>query len=131
MISLPNPTNKMTLTQDQLYKLTLMYAERVVDNMDMRDLCALAIDTIVDNMNDYKESELMEELSHYYDDDELQELVESVTQESWIKVTHLQSVLVVWALTTMPKLTTNEVFAKLKVTDFSVFEKPGKNVEKN
>ena len=27
----------------------------------------------------------------------------------------------------MPKLTTNEVFAKLKVTDFSVFEKPGKN----
>ena len=72
----------MTLTQDQLYKLTLMYAERVVDNMDMRDLCALAIDTIVDNMNDYKESELMEELSHYYDDDELQELVESVTQES-------------------------------------------------
>jgi hypothetical protein len=33
-------------------------------------------------MNDYKESELMEELSHYYDDDELQELVESVTQES-------------------------------------------------
>jgi hypothetical protein len=82
MISLPNPTNKMTLTQDQLYKLTLMYAERVVDNMDMRDLCAFAIDTIVDNMNDYKESELMEELSHYYDDDELQELVESVTQES-------------------------------------------------
>jgi hypothetical protein len=27
----------------------------------------------------------------------------------------------------MPKLTTNEVFAKLKVTDFSVYEKPGKN----
>ncbi len=27
----------------------------------------------------------------------------------------------------MQKLTTNEVFAKLKVTDFGVFEKPGKN----
>jgi hypothetical protein len=50
--------------------------------MDVRDLCAFAIDTIVDNMIDYNESELMEELSHYYDDDELQELVESVTQES-------------------------------------------------
>ena len=72
----------MTLTQDQIYKLTQLYAERVVDNMDTRDLCAFAIDTIVDNMNDYNESELMEELSHYYDDDELQELVESVTQES-------------------------------------------------
>ena len=82
MISLPNPTNKMTLTQDQIYKLTQLYAERVVDGMDVRDLCAFAIDTIVDNMNDYNESELMEELSHYYDDDELQELVESVTQEA-------------------------------------------------
>ena len=70
----------MTLTQDQLSKLTLMYAERVVDNMDIRDLCAFAIDTIVDNMNDYKESELMEELSNYYDDDELQEMIEEVTQ---------------------------------------------------
>jgi hypothetical protein len=78
MISLPNPTNKMTLTNDQLSKLVLAYAERVVDNMDVRDLCAFAIDTIVDNMGDYNESELMEELSHYYDDEELQELVESV-----------------------------------------------------
>lgn len=78
MISLPNPTSKMTLTQDQIYKLTQLYAERVVDNMDMRDLCAFAIDTIVDNMIDYNESELMEELTNYYDDDELQEMVESV-----------------------------------------------------
>ena len=28
---------------------------------------------------------------------------------------------------TMTKLTTNQVFGKLKVTDFSVFDKPGKN----
>jgi hypothetical protein len=81
MISLPNPTNKMTLTQDQLSKLTQLYAERVVDNMDIRDLCAFAIDTIVDNMIDYNESELMEELSHYYDDEELQEMVESVKND--------------------------------------------------
>jgi hypothetical protein len=78
MISLPNPTNKMTLTQDQIRKLTLLYAERVVDSMDVRDLCAFAIDTIVDNMIDYNEAELMDELSCYYDDDELNELVESV-----------------------------------------------------
>ena len=78
MISLPNFTNKMTLTQDQIYKLTQLYAERVVDNMDMRDLCVFAQETIVDNMIDYNESELMEELSHYYDDEELQELVEEV-----------------------------------------------------
>ena len=82
MISLPNPTNKMTLTQDQLSKIVQLYAERVVDNMDVRDLCAFVIDTICDNMIDYNESELMEELSHYYDDDELEELVESVTQDA-------------------------------------------------
>jgi len=70
----------MTLTQDQIYKLTQLYAERVVDNMDVRDLCAFAIDTIVDNMIDYNEAELMEELSHYYDEDELNELVESVVE---------------------------------------------------
>ena len=79
MISLPNPNSKMTLTSDQISKLVSLYAERVVDNMDVRDLCAFAIDTICDNMTDYNESELMEELSHYYDDDELNELVESVT----------------------------------------------------
>jgi len=78
MISLPNPKNKMSLTQEQIYKLISLYAERVVDGMDVRDLCAFAIDTICDSMSDYKESELMEELSHYYDDEELQELVEEV-----------------------------------------------------
>jgi hypothetical protein len=71
----------MTLSNDQLSKLVSIYAERVVDNMDIRDLCAFAIDTICDNMSDYNESELLEELSHYYDDDELQEIVESVVEE--------------------------------------------------
>ena len=68
----------MTLSKDQLYKLIQVYADRVVDNMDMRDLCAFAIDTICDNMSDYNESELLEEMSHYYDDNELQEIIESV-----------------------------------------------------
>jgi hypothetical protein len=80
MIALPNPTSSstMTLTEEQLSKLIQLYAERVVDNMDVRDLCAFAIDTIVDNMNDYNESELMEELSHYCDDEEIADMVESV-----------------------------------------------------
>ncbi len=68
----------MTLSQDQIYNLIQSYAERIVDNMDMRDLCAFAIDTICDNMSEYKESELMEELTHYYDEDELNDLLESV-----------------------------------------------------
>jgi hypothetical protein len=70
----------MTLSNDQLSKLVSIYAERVVDSMDVRDLCAFAIDTIRDDMSDYNESELLEELSYYYDDNELQEIVESVVE---------------------------------------------------
>ena len=68
----------MSLTSDQLSKLIEAYAERIVDNMDVRDLCAFAIDTISDNLDGLSETELLEELGHYYDDDELQELLESV-----------------------------------------------------
>ena len=68
----------MTLSKDQLYKLVSIYAEQVVDSMDVRDLCAFAVDTICDDMSDYSESELLEEMSHYYDDEELQEIIESV-----------------------------------------------------
>jgi hypothetical protein len=81
MISLPNPTNKMTLSNDQLCKLIKAYANDVVDAMDVRDLCAFAIDTICDNMDGMSEKELLEELGHYYDEDVLNELIESVTSD--------------------------------------------------
>jgi len=68
----------MSLSNDQLRSLIEAYAERVVDNMDVRDLCAFAIDTISDNMDGLSESEVLEELQHYYDEDELNELIESV-----------------------------------------------------
>ncbi len=61
MISLPNPTNKMTLSNDQLRKLIEAYANDVVDSMDVRDLCAFAIDTMCDNMDGMRETELLEE----------------------------------------------------------------------
>ena len=71
----------MTLSNDQIRKLVSFYAERVVDSMDVRDLCAFAIDTICDNMEGMSETEVLEELQHYYEDDELNELLESLTQE--------------------------------------------------
>jgi len=81
MISLPNHTNKMTLSNDHLRKLIEAYANDVVDAMDVRDLCAFAIDTICDNMDGMSETELLEELGHYYDEDVLNDLVESVTSD--------------------------------------------------
>jgi len=81
MISLPNPTSKMSLSSDQLRALIKAYANDVVDGMDVRDLCAFAIDTICDNMDGMSETELLEELGHYYDEDILNELIESVTSD--------------------------------------------------
>ena len=81
MIALPNPTVKMTLTQDQLSKLIQLYAEHVVDGMDVRDLCAFAIDTICDNMDGLSEDEVKTEIAELYDDEMLADLLESVTAD--------------------------------------------------
>ena len=79
MISLPNPTNKMTLSQEQLSQLIQLYAEQVVDSMDVRDLCAFAIDTICDNMDGMSESDVLQEIRDLYDEEVLNDLLESVT----------------------------------------------------
>ena len=82
MISLPNPNTKMSLSSDQLRSLIEAYAHDVVDSMDVRDLCAFAIDTIIDNMDGTSEKDLLEELGNYYDEEVLNDLLESVTEES-------------------------------------------------
>ena len=45
----------------------LNYAEAVVDGMDMKTLCAFAIDTIVDDLDDYSDNELIELCNEYQD----------------------------------------------------------------
>ena len=69
----------MTLTAEQLSKLIEAYANEVVDNMDVRDLCAFAVDTIIDNMDGMTEDDIIKEIQFYYDDeDRFEELIESV-----------------------------------------------------
>ena len=69
----------MTLTAEQLSKLIEAYANEVVDNMDVRDLCAFAVDTIIDNMDGMAEDDIIKEIQFYYDDeDRFEELIESV-----------------------------------------------------
>ena len=43
------------------------YAEAVVDNMDLKALCVFAIDTIVDNLDNYSDTELIELCNEYQD----------------------------------------------------------------
>ena len=51
------------------------YAEAVVDGMDMKTLCAFAIDTIVDILDDYSDKEIIE-LVKEYDDDNTMGIIE-------------------------------------------------------
>tara|TARA_R100001224_G_scaffold102564_1_gene74783 strand:- start:1120 stop:1293 length:174 start_codon:yes stop_codon:yes gene_type:complete len=44
------------------------YAEAVVDGMDLKTLCAFAIDTIVDNLDDYSDQEIIELCNEYQED---------------------------------------------------------------
>jgi len=78
MISLPNPTNKMTLTNEQLSTLIDNYANYVIDGMDMDTLVQFAYDSLVAEFNKYSEKELISEIEELYDNDTLEMLLESV-----------------------------------------------------
>ena len=69
----------MNLTSEQLTQLVENYAERIIDEMDTKTLMQFAYDTIVDNMMNMGEEDVINEISCVYDDETLQQLVESVT----------------------------------------------------
>ncbi len=80
MISLPNFTNKMTLSNEQLAALTEAYAEMIVDGMDMDDLITFAVESLVAEYNNYTEAELLSEIEELYDEEVLNDLIESVVE---------------------------------------------------
>ena len=69
----------MTLTDNQLDQLIDNYAERIVDEMDVKCLMQFVYDTIVENLRGKDEEEVLSEISYVYDEDVIQELIESVT----------------------------------------------------
>ncbi len=71
----------MTLTSQQLDQLVENYAERIVDEMDVKCLIQFAYDTIVENFAGKSEEDVLTEISYVYDEDVIQELIESVTVE--------------------------------------------------
>ncbi len=80
MISLPNFINKMTLSNEQLAALTEAYAEMIVDGMDMDDLITFAVESLVAEYNKYTEAELLSEIEELYDEEVLNDLIESVVE---------------------------------------------------
>lgn len=80
MISLPNFTN-MELTQQQYDSLLAIYVEQIIDGMDMDSLIQFASDMIESNLRESCSTpdELIEEISRFYDEDYVEEMIESVT----------------------------------------------------
>jgi hypothetical protein len=68
----------MTLNTAQITQLKEIYAQILVDNMDMDDLVNFATESIVLSLPE-DEDALIEEIKTYYDDDVLNEMLESVS----------------------------------------------------
>ena len=81
MISLPNPIKniKMPLNTQQLAKLKYDYCERIIDDMDMDTLVQMAHDLLMDAYADSTEEDMKEEILDLYDEEYLEDLMESVT----------------------------------------------------
>jgi hypothetical protein len=72
-------TKFATLTSDQIQQFVENYAERIVDDMDTKCLMQFVYDTIVENLNIQSPDDILNEVSCVYDDDIVEELIESVT----------------------------------------------------
>ena len=57
----------LMLTSAQLDQLIDNYAERIVDEMDVKCLMQFAIDTIVENLRGKDEEEVLGEIAYVYD----------------------------------------------------------------
>jgi hypothetical protein len=67
----------MTLTSTQFDELVSLYAEKLVDGMDLKTMEQFVYDTIVNNAECLSEEELLNEVANYFDD-ELPEMIKQV-----------------------------------------------------
>ncbi len=72
----------MELNQNQYDQLLAAYVEQLVDGMDLDSLVQFASDIIEQNLRESCSTpdELIEEISQFYDEEYVQDMVESVTQ---------------------------------------------------
>lgn len=68
-----------TLTNDQIQQFIENYAERMVDDMDTKCLMQFVYDAIIENLSIQSPDDILEQISCCYDDETIEELIESVT----------------------------------------------------
>jgi hypothetical protein len=62
-------TNNAYTWTDDFSGLVEKYAEHVMDGMDMKTMEQFVFDTLVENLNNYTEEELINEVREYYGDE--------------------------------------------------------------
>ena len=71
----------MTLSDAQLSELIDNYANMILDGMDMDTLVTFAFDSLVTEYNKYTPEELLSEIEELYDEETLNDLLESVNED--------------------------------------------------
>ena len=74
------------LTSAQKDELIEQYVELVVDNMDTKTLAQFVTDILKEEYNDYSDEELKCQIEATHDDELYDELVDNVTNETFIDV---------------------------------------------
>jgi len=62
-------TNNAKTWTDDFSGLVEKYAEHIMDSMDMKTMEQFVFDTLVENLNNYSEAELITEISESYGDE--------------------------------------------------------------
>ena len=66
-------TNNAYTWTDNFSELVEKYAEQIMDGMDMKTMEQFVFDTLVENLNNYSESELINEIRDVYGDEVLED----------------------------------------------------------
>ena len=73
-------TNNAYTWTDNFSELVEKYAEQIMDSMDMKTMEQFVFDTIVENLNNYSESELINEIRECYGDEMLEDFGVKITE---------------------------------------------------
>jgi len=74
-------TNNAYTWTDDFSELVEKYAEQIMDSMDMKTMEQFVFDTLVENLNNYSESELINEIRECYGDEVLEDFGVKITKE--------------------------------------------------
>jgi len=69
------PTDPNIMNPEQLNKLKESYIEMILDGMDMDSLVQFAFDSMFDNIKDWDEEDVKEEVLDLYDEEMLESLM--------------------------------------------------------